>query len=67
MTVKELIALLQTKPQGLQVVYACYSEWCLMEPDDIDVRPLCEPRPDGWVASERPDKPTQNYLAFPGN
>ena len=67
MTVKELIAILQTKPQDLPVVYACYSEWCLMKADDIDVRALGHPRPDGWVHNKRPDKPTQEFLVFPGN
>jgi len=67
MTVKELILVLQGQPQDLQVVYRCYSEWCLLEARHIGVEALCEPRPDGWVANRRPDKPTQDYLAFPGN
>lgn len=67
MTVKELIEILQTHPQDLQVVFMCYSEWCLMEANNIKVRHLCEPRSDGWVHNARPDKPTQAYLAFPGN
>lgn len=67
MTVKELIEILQTKPQDLQVIYAVYSEFCLLEARDIDVQWACPPRRDGWVAWERPDKPKQEYLAFPGN
>ncbi len=67
MTVAELITLLQSKPQDLQVAYALFSEYCLLEAKDIDVEHLCEPRPDGWVHSRRPDKPTQEYLVFPGN
>ena len=67
MTVAELIEYLKTKPQEIQVVYAKYSEQCLMEPDDIEVRDLCKPREDGWVHDSRPDKETQSYLVFPGN
>lgn len=67
MTVKEFIAILQSKPQDLQVVYHCYSEWCMLEAKDIDIEALCEPRADGWVPNARPDKPTQNYLTLPGN
>lgn len=67
MTVAELIAILQSKPPDIQVAYRCYSEWCLMEDRDIDIKPLCAPRADGWVADARPDKPTQDYLTFPGN
>ena len=67
MTVKELIAFLQTQPQDLQVAYRLFSEFCLLEPEHIGVDSLCPPRPDGWVACRRPDKPTQEYLVFPGN
>lgn len=67
MTVKELIAVLQSKPQNLNVVYRCCSEWCLLEADDIEIKSLCLPRPDGWVHDARPDKPKQDYLTFPGN
>ena len=67
MTVKELIKLLKTKPQDLQVVYGIYSEQLLLEEKDITIEKLCEPRPDGWVQNERPDKPSIEYLVFPGN
>jgi len=67
MTVRELIELLQTKPQDIPVAYAIYSEHCLLEADDIRIEALCEPRNDGWVADARPDKPTRDYLVFPGN
>lgn len=67
MTVAELIAVLQTKPQDLQVVYHCYSEQCLLEAKEIIIKRLCEPRPDGWVQNARYDKPQQEYLTFPGN
>lgn len=67
MKVKDLIALLQTKDQDLPVAYACYSENCMLEEDDLIEQELCEERPDGWVANKRPDKKTITYLVFPGN
>lgn len=67
MTVKDLIELLQKKPQELKVVYQCYSENCLLEAEDIEIEDLCLPRNDGWVANKRPDKPTEKYLVLPGN
>lgn len=67
MTVKELIALLQSKPQELQVAYPKYSEWCLLEANDIEIKSLCPARVDGWVHDARPDKPTEDHLVFPGN
>lgn len=62
MTIKELIALLQSKPQDLQVAYSKYSEYCLLEAGDLEIKALCEPRDDGWIHDARPDKPTQDYL-----
>lgn len=67
MTVRELIEQLKGFDPDLPVVYKCYSEQVMLEPNDIDVEALCEPRPDGWVANARPDKPTMNYLVLPGN
>jgi len=67
MTVKELIEFLLTQPQELQVAFRCCSEYCLLEARDIDVGKACEPRPDGWVQNFRKDKPSQDYLMFPGN
>lgn len=67
MKVAELIAFLQTQPQDLQVVVRAYSEYLLVEKEDIKIKPLCPSRSDGWVHDARPDKPTQDYLAFPGN
>lgn len=64
MTVKELIELLQSKPQDLPVVYSKYSEYCLLEAGDVTVDNLCPPRDDGWVACRRPDRPTQEYLVL---
>ena len=67
MKVSELIELLRTYPQDLPVAYRLFSEKCLLEVKDIEVEALCEARPDGWVANARPDKPTIDYLVFPGN
>lgn len=64
MTVKELIAILQSKPQDLQVAYSRYSEFCLLEESDIQIESMCEPRPDGWIHARRPDKSTQDYLVL---
>lgn len=62
MTVKELIAFLQTKPQDLEVVSDRYSENCLIEQSEITIQELGLARPDGWVADFRPDKPSKSYL-----
>jgi hypothetical protein len=67
MTVRELIEFLQTQPQDMLVAYQIYSENCLLEVKDITIERCCEPRADGWVANPRPDKPTRDYLMFPGN
>ena len=67
MTVKELIDFLQTHPPGMLVGYRIFSEQCLLEADDIQVVGCCDPRPDGWIQDARPDKPTRQYLIFPGN
>ena len=67
MTVQELIDLLKTFDPKLLVCYRCCSEYDLMEPKEIRILKLCEPRLDGWVADARPDKPTIEYVVFPGN
>lgn len=67
MTVAELIAYLQKQPQELTVIYKCYSEAVILEQTDIQITDADFPRPDGWIHSARPDKPTQQYLCFPGN
>ena len=66
-TVKDLIVHLCKLPQGLPVAYALHSEYCLLELKDIEIVALCEPRPDGWVQRERPDKLSIEYVVFPGN
>lgn len=67
MKVSDLIDFLKTQPQDLLVAYELCSEQVLMNADDIIIAELCEPRPDGWIHDKRPDKPTQQYLLFPGN
>lgn len=65
--VKELIQALEKFNPDLPVVYQCWSENVLLEADDLEVKSLCVARPDGWVANPRDDKPTIEYLVFPGN
>lgn len=67
MTVAELIVFLLTQPQDLLVAYQIYSEQALLEPGDISVVRACHPRADGWIHNKRPDRPTREYLMFPGN
>lgn len=67
MTVAELINLLENQPQDLQVAFEMYSEQKLLEPDEISIVELCEPRSDGWIQNSRPDMPKRKYLLFPGN
>jgi len=67
MTVRELIAFLQTQAPDLPVAYECCSEWNTLEAEQIKVEALCYPRPDGWIHDKRPDKPLQDYLVLPGN
>lgn len=67
MNVEELIEFLKTQPQDLQVIYQCCSEHAELEAEQISVGAACLPRGDGWVANERPDKPTKQYLILPGN
>lgn len=66
-TVKELIEFLQNYPEDMVVGYECYSEQRVLDLVDIEKISACAPRPDGWIHSRRPDKPTQEYLMFPGN
>ncbi len=67
MTVAELIEALKGYDQELPVVYQCCSEHTMLEAKQIEILDLCEPRHDDWVHDKRPDKPTRQYLAFPGN
>ena len=67
MKVAELVAFLQQQPQELTVAFELHSELMLLDADMIMVQQHCEPRPDGWIQRKRPDKPTLQYLVFPGN
>ena len=67
MKVKELVEFLKTQDQEMLVAYELYSEQCLLSKDCMNVRELCEARPDGWVHSKRGDMPSVEYLVFDGN
>jgi len=67
MLVKDLIEYLKTFPEDMVVAHQMYSEQCLLEQSDIAVMRLSVPREDGWIPNLRPDKPSQDYLVFPGN
>ncbi len=67
MKVSELVKILKEYPQEMDVVYRCASENVMLEKDELKIVKLCAERPDGWVANERPDKPSKDYLVFPGN
>jgi hypothetical protein len=65
MKVKELIEFLKNQPQDIEVVYSTCSEQCILNAEDMYIKELCEPRPDGWVQDYRKDKPSQTYLVLP--
>lgn len=65
MTVNDLIAILKTHHGDTPVAFSIFSEWRVLNPEDIEVKELCAPRPDGWVHDARPDKPKQPYLVLP--
>lgn len=67
MTVATLILKLEQYPPDMPIAYYLYSEQCLMEETDIEIKVCGMPREDGWIHNERPDKPSQKYLMFPGN
>ena len=67
LTVSELIAVLQEMPQHLPVAFKCCSEQVLLRKSELEIVDACLPRPDGWIQDKRPDKPTTQYLLFPGN
>lgn len=60
MTVAELIDSLKKHPQDLQVIIDMCSEYILIS--EPYIMQACEPRNDGWVACERPDKKQIDYL-----
>jgi hypothetical protein len=67
MKVHELIDLLQTQPQQLEVVYKFCSDYRILEAEEITVEDFCVERADGYVQYTRPDKPNKKYLVLPGN
>lgn len=67
MKVKELIEFLKTIDHNLDVAYKIFSEQCLLELDDIEIKELCEARSDGWIHDFRKDKPSRKYLVLAGN
>lgn len=64
MKVKDLIERLGQFDTELPVAYPMWSEQLLLEPEDLEVKDLCLPRPDGWIQNKRPDMPTQQYLVI---
>lgn len=66
-TVADLIEFLRTQDQDLPVGYNLYSEYCLLDLEEIRVKTCCEHRQDGWIHRYRPDKEAAKYLMFPGN
>lgn len=67
MTVGELIEELKKYPQHIPVCYECYSEYCALDPEDIDMKLAQHVRPDRWVHGYRSDKPAIQWLVLPGN
>ena len=62
MKVSEMIRLLQTHPQDMQIVISQHSEYLLLTGDSLVEIDLCEWRNDGWVHDAREDKPKIKYL-----
>jgi len=67
MKVKDLIDLLQSYDPDLSIVYACCSEYTILNGEDLQVIKLHPRRPDGWVHKFDPKQAKIDYLAFPGN
>lgn len=67
MNIKELIEHLQTFPQDMEVAYEKYSEQCILTKEDVGIALRCHAREDGWIENFRKDKPSKEYLLFPGN
>jgi hypothetical protein len=64
MNVRQLVAFLQTQNQDMPVATQLYSEYCVLETGHINIRELCEARPDGWVHNKRPDEIAIPYLVI---
>ena len=67
MTVADLIQFLQTHPKDMPILFRQYSDYTILQEDQICIEEHGLPRSDGYVPSQRPDKPSQKYLVFPGN
>lgn len=67
MTVGDMIRRLQAFKEDLPCCYRNCSEWTAFEEGQIEVRALQEARADGWVGNQRPDRPTRDWVTFPGN
>jgi len=67
LTVGTLKKILDQHPDDMYIVYGCRSEQVLMMSDQVNTADLGQARNDNWVHNYRPDKPTQEYLVFPGN
>ena len=67
MNVSELKKILDKYPDDMMIVYNLFSEQCLLTEENIGIKELSLPRPDGWVENKRPDKESRTYLVFPGN
>ena len=73
MSVRDLIEMLREISKGLPkgedtpICYRRFSEQCILERGDIELKQLCLPREDGWVQNYRQDKEDETYVVFPGN
>lgn len=65
MTVKDLITELMEYDLDTPVCYKQWSEHCLLDEGQLELRNFCEPRDDGWIHDFRPDKATQPYVVLP--
>lgn len=67
-TVAQLIEKLKEFDPSLLVAYRKYSDWALLDLNDLIIEAGQPPREgDGYISLPRPDKPQQQYLMFPGN
>jgi hypothetical protein len=70
MTVREFILFLRAQPQDIQVAHKMFSEYCLLDKENIRIEELKKPRDDGWIHCDWRDEgdvPKQKYLMLPGN
>ena len=62
MKVSDLVTLLLTLPQDIEVIVPQWSESRLLGPSGVAVVTRRSARTDGWVHDERPDKERQTFL-----